>query len=283
MLKKELRSYFNCMSGYVFIAFFVFIMGLYFSLINISQGLPDYQYVISDSTIMFLIIIPLITMRLYSEEAKNKTDQLIFTVPTSISKITLGKYFAALILFLFAMILTSAFPILLSFYGKIPVAQILGTYVGYFLLGACFISIGIFISALSENQIAVSISTFAIIFVFYILDSIATKLPTDKNSCAVFILCVILFLCYVFYTRLKNFIGSFIFCIVSLVAFLLTYFFAPGVFESAIYKILTWFSLLSHFNNFGSGILNLSDIVYYVSFVILFLYLTVNTIEKRRW
>ena len=122
-----------------------------------------------------------------------------------------------------------------------------------------------------------------IIFVFYILDSIATKLPTDKNSCAVFILCVILFLCYVFHTRLKNFIGSSIFCAVGLIAFFLTYFFAPSVFDSAIYKILTWFSLLSHFNNFGSGILNLSDIVYYVSFVILFLYLTINTIEKRRW
>ena len=115
ILKKELRSYFNCMSGYVFLAFFIFITGLYFSLINIFQGIPDYQYVISDSTIMFLIIIPLITMRLYSEEAKNKTDQLLFTSPISIAKITLGKYLASLILFLFALLLTCAFPIILSF------------------------------------------------------------------------------------------------------------------------------------------------------------------------
>lgn len=283
VLKKELLSYFNCLSGYVFLTFFIFISALYFSFINIFQALPDYQYVISNTTIMFLIIIPLLTMKLYSEEAKNKTDQLLFTAPVSITKITLGKYFAAVILFLFALILTTIFPIVLSFYASLPVAQIFGTYLGYFLLGACFISVGIFISALSENQIAVSISTFAIIFLFYVLDSFALNLPTGKISSAIFILCLIILLSYLIYNRTKIFFVPLICFVIGLLSLIVAYFFDLNIFDSAIYKILSWFSLLSHFNNFGNGILNLSDIVYYVSFIILFLFLTVNTIEKRRW
>lgn len=283
VLKKELLSYFNCLSGYVFLTFFIFISALYFSFINIFQALPDYQYVISNTTIMFLIIIPLLTMKLYSEEAKNKTDQLLFTAPVSITKITLGKYFAAVILFFFALTLTTIFPIVLSFYASLPFAQIFGTYLGYFLLGACFISVGIFISALSENQIAVSISTFAIIFLFYVLDSFALNLPTGKISSAIFILFLIILLSYLIYNRTKNFFVPLICFVIGLLSLIVAYFFDLNIFDSAIYKILSWFSLLSHFNNFGNGILNLSDIVYYVSFVILFLFLTVNTIEKRRW
>lgn len=283
IFKKELHSYFNCMTGYVFIAFFIFITGLYFSLINIFQGLPDYQYVISNTTIMFLVIIPLLTMKLYSQEAKNKTDQLLFTSPVSITKITLGKYFAALILFLSALILTSVFPVTLSFYGSLPVSQILGTYLGYFLLAACFISVGIFISSLSENQIAVSISTFAVIFVFYIMDSLISNLPTGKNSSAVFIFSLAIGLCYMIYTRTKNILSSIIIFITMLITFSVAYFYNLSIFDSAMYKILSWFSLLSHFNNFGSGILNLSDIIYYLSFIVFFLFITINTIEKRRW
>lgn len=283
IFKKELHSYFNCMTGYVFIAFFIFITGLYFSLINIFQGLPDYQYVISNTTIMFLVIIPLLTMKLYSQEAKNKTDQLLFTSPVSITKITLGKYFAALILFLSALILTSVFPVTLSFYGSLPVSQILGTYLGYFLLAACFISVGIFISSLSENQIAVSISTFAVIFVFYIIDSLISNLPTGKNSSAVFIFSLAIGLCYMIYTRTKNILSSIIIFITMLITFSVAYFYNLSIFDSAMYKILSWFSLLSHFNNFGSGILNLSDIIYYLSFIVFFLFITINTIEKRRW
>ena len=283
VFKKELRSYFSCMTGYVFLAFFVFITGLYFSHINIFNGSPDYNYTISGTAIMFLITIPMITMRLFSEEAKNKTDQLLFTSPVSITKITLGKYFAALTLFLISMLLTAVFPVILSTRGVLPTAQILGTYLGYFLLGSCFISIGIFVSCLSENQIAVSIATFAIIFVFYILDALAVNFPSGKTSSTIFILCVIFFLCYVLYSRVKDFLLPLVVFLIGVTGLVLAYFYNLEIFDSAIYKTLSWFSLLAHFSNFENGILNLSDIIYYISFIILFLYITINTIEKRRW
>jgi len=276
ILKKELKLYFASMSGYVFIAFFVFITGLYFVLINIFQGYLDYQYVISDTAIVFLIIIPLLTMRLFSEEAKNKTDQLIFTAPVSMTRIVLEKYFAALILFLIAMLISMIFPAVLSLYGKLPIAQITGTYVGYFLLGACFISVGIFISALSENQIAVAISTFGIIFLFYILDSLAYGLPTGKNSSAVFIFLIFILLAKFIYDQTRIFfVAVFLFVLLS-VFLICAYIFNFSILDSAMYKILSWFSLMSRFNNFSGGILNFADIIYYISFVILFLCLTIS-------
>ena len=287
ILKKEFCSYFYNMTGYVFLAFFIFFNGLYFSLININNGLAEYQYVLSCSTIIFLIIIPLITMRLYAQEKKNKTDQLLFTAPVSMTKITLGKYLAATSLFLLALGLTFIFPSILLFFIKdisgFPLAKILGTYLGYFLLGSCFISIGIFISALSENQIAVSISTFGLIFIFYVLDNLAMRLPTDIISSMIFILILILSLCFLIYKRTKNFLLAatvFLFFIAGLISY---YYFSPEIFDSAIYKILIWFSLMSRFNNFNEGILNLSDIIYYLSFISLFLFCTVNTLEKNRY
>lgn len=285
--KKEFCSYFYNMTGCVFLAFFIFFNGLYFYFINIINGLVEYQYVLSNSTIIFLIIIPLITMKLYAQEKKNKTDQLLFTVPVSITKITLGKYLAAMTLFLLALILTFVFPSMLLLFVKdiadFPMAKILGAYLGYFLLGSCFISVGTFISALTENQIAVSISTFGLIFIFYILDGIAARFPTSTTSSIIFILILILALCFLIYKRAKSFLLAatvFLFFVAGIIS---CYHFHPEVFDSAIYKIMSWFSLLSRFNNFNNGILDLSDIVYYLSFISLFLFCTINALEKDRY
>ena len=95
IFKKEFLGYFRNMTGYIFLSFFIFVTGLFFSVINIFSGLLDYQYVLSNISMLFLIIIPLLTMNLFSQEKRNKTDQLLFTAPISISKITLGKYFAS--------------------------------------------------------------------------------------------------------------------------------------------------------------------------------------------
>ena len=282
IFKKEFYSYFYNMSGYIFLALFIFIASLFFSLLNIFQGFPDFQYVISDMTILFLIIIPILTMNLYAQEIKNKTDQLIFTVPVSITKITFGKYFAAVALFSSALVITFLLPITLSFFSSLPLAQICGTYLGYFLLGLCFISIGIFISALCENQIAAAISTFAAIFICFMLDNLVSILPTDKNSSAFFIFILIAILCEIIYVRIKNFIAALITFIILIILLITAYFFNLPLLDSAAYKISNFVSLLARFNNFSAGILNLSDIVYYLSFIAVFLFMTINTIEKRK-
>jgi ABC-2 type transport system permease protein len=222
-------------------------------------------------------------MRLFSEEAKNKSDQLIFTSPMSISQIVLGKYFAALFLFFIALLITIVFPIALSFFGNIPSAQIIGTYIGHLILAACFISVGLFISSLSENQIVVAISSFATIFLFFILDSITTTLPTNKIASSIFILALIFALSLYVFRQTKDRVMSVVCFIVFILGLILSFIFNLNILDSTMYKVLGWFSLLSRFNNFGNGVLSVSDIIYYFSFIILFLYLTINKLECRRY
>ena len=286
IFKKEFLGYFRNMTGYIFLSFFIFVTGLYFSMINILSGLLDYQYVLSAISMLFLIIIPLLTMNLFSQEKRNKTDQLLFTAPVSISKITLGKYFASLSLLLVGLLITFIFPAILLFFveniNDFAFGSILSSYLGYFLLGGCFIAVGLFISSLFENPIVVSIVTFGTLFLFYILEGLAEKLPKDKFSCALFVGFSILCLCWILYRRIENFLFAGIFFLVLIGILISLYFFMPDIFDSGIYKILIWFSLLSRFNNFSNGILSLADIFYYLSFIIFCLGININMIENKR-
>ena len=140
--KREIKMYFSSMIGYVFIAFFVLITAVYFSLQNILSLSPDFQYVFSSVIMMFLILAPMLTMRLLSEEKKQRTDQMLLTSPVSIPAIVLGKYLAAVTVFLISLVITGIFPVILSFFGTVAVAQILGSYIGFCLLCSAFIAVG---------------------------------------------------------------------------------------------------------------------------------------------
>ena len=286
IFKKEFFGYFHNMTGYIFLSFFIFMIGLYFSLINVFAGHLDYQYVLSNTSILFLIIIPLLTMNLFSQEKRNKTDQLLFTAPVSVLKITLGKYFAAVSLFFFAMFLTLIFPSILLIFAEnindLAFGRILSSYLGYFLLGACFIAVGLFISSLFENSIVAGIIIFGSLFCFYILEGVAEKLPKDKISCLIFVFLFICLLSVIIYKRIGDRLISTVFFLILSLILVGLYFFVPNIFDSGIYKILIWFSLLSRFNNFRNGIISLADIFYYLSFISFFLAMNVNMLESSR-
>ncbi len=283
IIKKELRTYFTSMAGYVFLGFLVLLTAIYFSLINVLQLYPDYSYVLSGTVIMFLILIPTLTMRLFAEEAKQKTDQLLFTSPLTVNQIVIGKYLSALFLFLIGMVITMLFPLIISNFGTIPVAQIAGAYIGYILLGACFISVGLFVSVLTDNQIVAAVATFVSIFLFYIMNGLAQSLPADRVSSIVFLLVVIAGLCFLVFDSTKNIAATIIMGVLCLAILAVVFFVNNLLLDGVMYKVLSWFSLMSRFENFNKGILNISDIVYYITFSMAFIYLTINVIEKRRW
>jgi ABC-2 type transport system permease protein len=283
IIKKELRAYFNSMTGYIFLGFLVIITAIYFALICVSQLNPAYYGVISSTSIMFLILIPTLTMRLFAEEARQKTDQLLFTSPVPLNKIVLGKYTAALLLFLLGMAITAVFPMIIANYGTLPTAQIAGAFLGYILLGAAFIAVGMFISVLTENQIIAAVATFAVLFIFYIMDTIASNMPVDTRSSVIFICVLILLLAFVVYDATKNLAAGVIVAAIGVVIAGGLFIINNLIYDGAITKILLWFSVLSRFSNFEMGVLNLTDIVYYITFSMAFIYMTTNVIEKRRW
>lgn len=174
ILKRELKEYFYTPIGYVFIGFFIFLTSWIFTYTNIFSASGDLSSLFGNLTIVFMFLVPILTMRLISEEKNTKTDQLLLTAPISITKIVLGKVFAAFSVFLLSLLLSLVYPVIISIYSKPAVSEIAAVYIGFFLMGISYISIGVFISSLTENQIISAVSTFVILFVLNLADMLTT-------------------------------------------------------------------------------------------------------------
>jgi ABC-2 type transport system permease protein len=267
-------------------------MGVFFTFINLQPQNGDFQNTLNQLTIFLLILVPVLTMRLFAEEARQKTDQLLFTSPVSITSIVLGKYLSAFLLACIGMAITVVYPLMISHFGKLPVPQIATLYLGFVLLIACFISIGMFISVNTENQIVAAVITALIIVFMFIMDAVVSFInDTVTNAQAGsasaisigFVVLVIVLLAYIVYDSTKNIYMGGIVALLLIAAATGLFFFNPNFFDGMIVKVTQWLSLMSRFDNFNNGILNVSDIIYYISFMAAFVYLSINTLEKRRW
>jgi len=281
--KKEMRTYFTNMMGYIFLAFILLIMGLFFSFDNVFRLDPRFQLVLSNATTFLFVLIPVITMRLFSEEARQKTDQLLFTSPLSVTQIVLGKFFSAVTLFLVAIAVSMLFPILISQYGNLPFNQIVGSYIGFILLGISCIAVGVFMSVLTDNQIIAAVATIGALFVMFVMNIVALSMPTTAFASLMFVGIIIAIVVGIWYNSTKNIIATLVVAALALAVAGGLYLFNNLIFDGIIVRSLQWLSLFTRFNVFAVGILNTSDIVYYLSFSALFIYLAINVIEKRRW
>ncbi len=280
--KRELRAYFASMTGYIFIGLFIFMTAVFFSLINVAGAYSDYSVTLTSSNILFLILIPALTMRLFAEETKQKTDQLLFTSPLSINQIVFGKYFAALILFVITLGITIIFPISLSFYGEMPIAKIAGVFIGFFLLGAAFISVGLFISLLTNSQTVAAVATFCVLFMLFIVEALATAIPVDRPTSIGF-LCAVLVLYSIFvYDSMKSILATLATILIGVAAIFGVYNYNPSLFDGLTGKVFSWFSVFSRFSNFSKGMIYAADVVYYITFTAFFIFLATVVIERRR-
>lgn len=246
--KKEIKSYFTSPIAYVAIFVFLVLVGFFFhSLIlwfntqsmqmaqnpyylqqmNINQMV--FSPLFHNISIILLLMIPLLTMRLFSEEKKMKTDELLYTSPISINQIILGKYFASLFVLLVMLLLTGILSLLTFAYGNPELKPILIGYLGLFLMGAAFMAVGIFFSSVTENQIVAAVLTFGSLLLFWILNWASSS--------------------------------------------------AGGIWR----EVLNYVSFFQHFDDMTKGILDTTDLVYYISFIFLGLFLTHSVIQSRKW
>lgn len=283
IFKKEMRTYFTTMTGYIFLGFFLLITAYFFAAINIVSGSASYTTTLSSTLSMFLILIPIMTMRLFAEETRQKTDQLLFTSPISIVKIVFGKFFAAAGLFTIGVLITLIFPIILSFYGEIAWAETLGAFVGYLFLGYGLISVGVFVSVLTDNQIIAAVGTFAALFFILMMNGIASTLPVETSYSVAFVVVVVCIAAFIVYNSTRNAYAGGIIALLGCAAVAAVYILNPLIFDGAMVKILGWFSVLNRFQSFFMGVFSIGDLVYFITFSLAFLYLTINVIEKRRW
>ncbi|WP_240420069.1 ABC transporter permease [Paenibacillus periandrae] len=283
IIKKELRTYFTTMSGYIFLTFLLLLSAVYFVIGNISAQSADFSGVLTSIAVYYLFLIPILTMRLFAEEAKLKTDQLLYTSPLSITDITIGKFIAASIVLCIGTVLTFIFPILLLLFSDINLMLIVVSYLGFILFGLSLISVGMFVSSLTENQIIAAVITFATVFLFFIMDGLAKALPADKMSSLFFITAIIGIFGFIVYDSTKNKAVAVCITLLFIAVEVVLFFIKPTLFEGTIAYVLQWFSVFNRFTNFQRGVLHVSDIIYNLTFFIAFTYLTINGIEKRRW
>ena len=226
--KRELKIYFYSPIAYVVIGLFLFLSSMFFSNL-LYEGNTDYNGILNSMGFIAIFLVPLLTMRSIAEDRKNGIDVIFFSTPQSTANIVLGKFFALLTVFGIAILLTVIYPLVLFVYGNPFITQIIGGYIGFILIISTFISIGLFCSALTENQIIAAVVAFVMLMFMWVIDLLAN--------------------------------------------------YASGI----VKEILNWFSLISRLREFNIGILNLSNIIYYLSFIIVFVFITIAIIEKRKF
>ena len=280
---KELRAYFTSAIGYIFMGTFLLITGIFFAMYNLLSASPAYNNTLQSLITIFLFIIPILTMKIMSEETKTKTDQLLFTSPLKITDIILGKYFAALSIFTISLLITVLYPMILSMFGTISVSEIFTGYIGMFLLGATLIAIGLFVSSLTENQVTSAVISFAVLLFVFLIDSIQQALPSTRNSSIIFVLIMIAIFALFVYFSTKNIYATAITAVVGLILTISVYLAKKEAFDGLLQKVFDWFSLIKRYNLFSQGVLSLNSAVYYLSFIAAFVFLTIRVVDKRRW
>lgn len=282
--KRELKSYFHSMTGCVFIAFLVMFTGIYFMAYNLNAGYPYFSYTLSGSLIVFLVGIPLLTMRSFSEERKTKTDQLLLTAPLSLTKVVLGKYFAMVTVLAVPNVIFCLFPLLIKLQGTAYLLVDYSSIAVFFLLGCVYLAIGMFMSSLTESQIIAFISTFGILLLLYLWDGILSFLPGSAFSGMIGILLILTLIVVYIYHMTKNWMLAAGIEAVGIAAALIVYFVKSSLYENLLTKLLGRLALADVFMNISSSnIVDVSGLLLYVSILIIFVFLTIQTIQKRRW
>ncbi len=173
IFKREMESYFNSITGYIFLSVIYLFGGIFLWVTSLYMGNGDISGVFASLLIIVLLLIPILTMRLISEELKQKTDQALFTAPIHMSSIVFGKYLSALVMYIIGISITWVYALVFSIYTKPDWASITGNFVGLLLVGAALISIGLFVSSTTESQIVAAVASYVLCILIMLIDGIA--------------------------------------------------------------------------------------------------------------
>lgn len=283
IFKREFKSCFTGMIGWVIAAVSLFFLGLYFTNRNLLYASSDFASVLYTMTMILLFLLPAISMRSFAEERKNKTDQLLLTSPVSIPAIVAGKFLAELAVFALPLAAAVVMPLLLQAFGTVSLVAAYSALLGYLLLGGACLAVGTWISALTENQILAYLATFGALLVAYLMNGIQTMFTTGNLLAFIVFMIVLLVaavLVGVICKRLAA--GAAVFCAGAVVLFVL-FQLRPAWLLTAFNAVLSALALFEPFKDIVGGMFSIPAIVYYLSVMGLFLLLTGQALARRRW
>ena len=283
VFQHEISSYFTNLTAYVFGAFLLLFAGIYTMVYNLQSAVTNFEYVLGGMSFVFLVIVPILTMRVLAEERRQKTDQLLHSLPISMTQVVLGKYFAMLVIFLVPLLIISLYPIILSSYGNVNLAAALSAIVGFFFLGAALIAIGMYVSSVTESQAVAAGLCFVVMLVNYFISDLAGYASSTAFGSLMALVIVMLIVTAIVYLMTKNGFASLITAAVLEGCVMAAYILDSSRFEGLFPSIMSELSLFDRFYAIIDGVFDLTSIVYYISIIGVCLFLSVQSMEKGRW
>ena len=282
--KRELRSYFNSMIGYIFVAAVTLVIGLFFTIYNLRGGHPYFAYALAGTIMIFAFAVPLLTMKSMAEERHSKTDQMLLTYPVSVTGVILGKFFAMLTVYALPLLITCLCPLVIAKGGNGSFLIDYSTVLLFLFLGGMFLSVGMFISSLTESQIIAAVVSMIVLLLFLLWDTLVKFIPATVTASAIgFLILFALAALLVARSAGSPAVGIAIFG-AGVLFTVLSATLASTWFSSALTGFLSRFSVYGPITNFVSNYLfDVKGLLFYVVMTALFLFLTVQSVQKRRY
>ena len=252
-------------------------------LYNLQAAVSNFEYVLSFSSLVFVVIVPILTMRTLAEERKQRTDQLIYSLPITTTQVILGKYFSLLVVFMIPMLLISVYPLIFARYGDVYLLTAYASLFAFFVMGAALLAVGVFISSLTDNQGFAAGLGIAFILFNYFSVQLSESVSATSGGSMIALLVLILLLGVVIHFVTRNDTLAMGVSAVLMGAAAVILFVSPETMEGLLPKLMRELSLFDRFEVFVNGTFDLTAIVYYITFAIFFLFLAVQSLEKRRY
>lgn len=283
VLKHELKSYFHSMAAYVFGAGLLLAVGLGAMLYNIEAAVSNFEFALSYFSIIFAVIVPILTMRVIAEERKQRTDQLLYALPITTTQVIVGKYLALLMVYMIPLCIVAVYPLIFSQFGDVYLLTSYGSMLAFFIMGAALIALGVFISSLTDNQGFAAGIGIAAILLNYFSVSLSEYVSTTAFGSVVALCVIILALGAIIKHLTKNENLAYGICFILIAVVAVTNFVNGSIFEGLLPSMMTKLSLFDRFTGFVNGVFDMTSIVYYASVIVFFLFLSIQSLEKRRY
>ena len=283
VFKHELRQYFDSMTAYVFGAFLLLFIGIGSMLYNLRSAVSNFEFVLSFAAIVFVVIVPVLTMRCLSEERKQKTDQLLYSLPITTTQVVLGKYGAVLVVFLLPLCFIALYPLMFAQFGEVYLPTAYGALAAFFLLGAALLAVGVFLSSLTDNQgLAAGLGIGTILLNYYCV-SLSEYVSSTAAGTAIALVVLIAALGFLVKALTRSTPAGAGTGLLLLALLGLCYALDSTALEGLLPAMMKKISLFERFNTFVNGVFDLTNVVYFLSVALFFLFLTVESLEKRRY
>ena len=283
VLKHELKNYFHSLTAYVFGAGLLLAVGLGALRYNLQAAVSNFEFALSYFSIVLAVIVPILTMRVIAEERKQRTDQLLYALPITTTQVIVGKYLALLTVYLIPLCVIAVYPLIFSRFGDVYLLTSYGSILAFFLMGAALIALGVFISSLTDNQGFAAGIGIAVILLNYYSVSLSEYVSSTVFGSVVALCVIVLALGAVIKYLTKNENLAYAVCFVLIAVIAIAAFMDNAKFEGLLPAVMTKLSLFDRFTGFVNGVFDMTSVVYYASVAVFFLFLSVQSLEKRRY